>query len=161
MKSYATIIVDISFRCSSQTRHNLKTLKEFLWNLISVNFTIVLCFVDRASQSISIVTDRASQYISIVTDRASQYISIVTDRALQYISIVTDRASVGVFRVGYVSWLHQDWSRTLLSHPQELLHKWHLLYCVRVIQLAAPVSSAGCLASPEDDEVTLETCRGA
>jgi hypothetical protein len=53
----------------------------------------VQCFVDRASQYISIVTDRALQYISIVIDRASQYISLVIDRGSQYISIVTDRAS--------------------------------------------------------------------
>jgi hypothetical protein len=37
--------------------------------------------------------------------------------------------------------------RALLAHPQETLHKLHLVYCVRVM-------------SPEDKQVMLETCKG-
>jgi hypothetical protein len=43
--------------------------------------------------------------------------------------------------------------RALLAHPQEALHKRHLVYCVRVM-------SVGCEAPPEDEQVMLETCRG-
>jgi hypothetical protein len=46
--------------------------------------------------------------------------------------------------------------RALLAHPQEALHKRHLVYCVRLM-------SVGCgtvVAPPEDEQVKLETCRG-
>jgi hypothetical protein len=36
-RNYASIIVGISFSCSSEKRHNLKTLKEFLLNLMLVS----------------------------------------------------------------------------------------------------------------------------
>jgi hypothetical protein len=57
--------------------------------------------------------------------------------------------------------------RSLLAHPQEKPHERHLVYCVRVMS-AAPrlefharnISSAVCVALPEDDQVMLETCRG-
>jgi hypothetical protein len=45
----------------------------------------------------------------------------------------------------------------LLAYPQEVPHKRHLVYCVRVM-------SVGCtrigVAPPEDEQVMLETCRG-
>jgi hypothetical protein len=55
--------------------------------------------------------------------------------------------------------------RALLAHPQEALHKRHLVYCVRVM-------SVGCtrigvelvsvrVAPAEDEQVMLETCRGS
>jgi hypothetical protein len=57
--------------------------------------------------------------------------------------------------------------RTLLAHPQEMLHKRHLVYCVRVmsvgcarIGLERNVASAVCEAPPEDEQVVLETGRG-
>jgi hypothetical protein len=47
--------------------------------------------------------------------------------------------------------------QALLSHPQEALHKWRLVYCVRVV-------SVGCtrigVQFVEDTQVMLETCRG-
>jgi hypothetical protein len=52
--------------------------------------------------------------------------------------------------------------RALLAHPQEALHKRHLVYCVRVM-------SVGCArigvehqfhSNPEDEQVMLETFRG-
>jgi hypothetical protein len=48
--------------------------------------------------------------------------------------------------------------RALLADPQEVLHKWHLVYCVR--QHARSIASATCAAPPEDQQVMLETCRG-
>jgi hypothetical protein len=42
--------------------------------------------------------------------------------------------------------------RALLAHPQEVLHKRHLVYCVRVISVV-------CAEHPEDEQVVLETCR--
>jgi hypothetical protein len=68
--------------------------------------------------------------------------------------------------------------RALLAHPQEVLHKQHLVYCVRMSvgcdtvavslhpchsQLtlhARNIPDAVCLAPPEDEKVMLETCRG-
>jgi hypothetical protein len=47
--------------------------------------------------------------------------------------------------------------RALLAHPQEALHKGHLVYCVR----ARNIPSAVCAAPPEDEQVMLETCRGS
>jgi hypothetical protein len=44
--------------------------------------------------------------------------------------------------------------RAVLAHPQEALHKRHLVYFVRVIP------SAVCVVPPEDEQVMLETCRG-
>jgi hypothetical protein len=47
--------------------------------------------------------------------------------------------------------------RALFAHPQEALHKRHLIYCVCVL-------SVGCtrvqsVATPLDEQVLLETCR--
>jgi hypothetical protein len=39
----------------------------------------------------------------------------------------------------------------LLGQPQEALHKLQLVY---------NVPSAACVATPEDEQVILETCRG-
>jgi hypothetical protein len=53
--------------------------------------------------------------------------------------------------------------RALLAHPQEVLHKQHLVYCVRVMSVgcyARNIPSAVCVAPPEDEQVMLETCRG-
>jgi hypothetical protein len=57
--------------------------------------------------------------------------------------------------------------RALLAHLQEALNKLHLLYCVRVISVGCTMigvefqSCAVCSAPPEDEQVMLETCRGA
>jgi hypothetical protein len=44
--------------------------------------------------------------------------------------------------------------RALLVHPQEVLHKPHLVYCVRIM-------SVGCgtvaVPPPEDEQIMLET----
>jgi hypothetical protein len=67
--------------------------------------------------------------------------------------------------------------QALLAHPQEALHKRHLVYCVRVMSVgcatialqtwrskltlyARNIPSAVCIAPPEDEQVMLETCRG-
>jgi hypothetical protein len=60
--------------------------------------------------------------------------------------------------------------RALLANPQEALHKWHLIYCVRVMSVgcyqgwsvtdARNIPSAVCESPHEDDQVMLETCRG-
>jgi hypothetical protein len=60
--------------------------------------------------------------------------------------------------------------RALLADPQEALHKWHLVYCVRVLSVGllqvwsgAPIlvqPSAIFVAPPEDEQVMLETRRG-
>jgi hypothetical protein len=68
--------------------------------------------------------------------------------------------------------------RALLAHPQEVLHKRHLLYCVCVsvgcattaVKLqswhsqltlyARNIPSAVCVAPPEVEHVMLETYRG-
>jgi hypothetical protein len=68
--------------------------------------------------------------------------------------------------------------RALLAHPQEALHKRHLVYYVRmsagcatvVVKLqswhsqltlyARNIPSAVCAVPPEDEQVMLETCRG-
>jgi hypothetical protein len=39
------------------------------------------------------------------------------------------QTAIGILRACYVSWLHQGWN----SHPQEVLHKRHLVYCMRVM----------------------------
>jgi hypothetical protein len=46
--------------------------------------------------------------------------------------------------------------RALLAHPQEAVHKQHLVYCVRVMS----IGSTDCTAPPEDEQVMFETCRG-
>jgi hypothetical protein len=64
--------------------------------------------------------------------------------------------------------------RALLAHPQETLHKRHLVYCVHVISVgcgtiavsqltlnARNIPSAVCEAPPEDEKVMIETCRGS
>jgi hypothetical protein len=58
--------------------------------------------------------------------------------------------------------------RALLAHTQEELHKWHLVYCLRVmidgcatIVMNCNIPSAVCLSPPEDEQVMLETCRGS
>jgi hypothetical protein len=48
--------------------------------------------------------------------------------------------------------------RALLAHPQEALHKRHLVYYVRVMSVGC--STAACAAAPEDEQVMLETGRG-
>jgi hypothetical protein len=66
--------------------------------------------------------------------------------------------------------------RALLAHPQEVLHKRHLLYCVRIMSVgcgslqpchsqltyAHSIPNAVCGSPPEDEQVRvmLETCRG-
>jgi hypothetical protein len=47
--------------------------------------------------------------------------------------------------------------RALLAHSQEALHKRHLVYCVRVMSVGGTRPG---VAPPEDEQVTLETCRG-
>jgi hypothetical protein len=63
--------------------------------------------------------------------------------------------------------------RELLAHPQEVLHKRHLVYCVRIMSVgcgsvavklnsqlalyASSIPNAVCVASPEDEQVMLET----
>jgi hypothetical protein len=53
--------------------------------------------------------------------------------------------------------------RALLAHPQEALHKRHLVYCVRIMSVGC---CHGCSQSatvqqpPEDEQVMLERCRG-
>jgi hypothetical protein len=68
--------------------------------------------------------------------------------------------------------------RALLAHPQESLHKWHLVYCVRIMSVgcgmvvaslqlcrsqltlyARNIPNAVCEAPPEDEQVIIETCR--
>jgi hypothetical protein len=65
----------------------------------------------------------------------------------------------------------------LLAHPQEALHKRNLVYCVRIMSVgcgtvavqaclsqltlyARNIPNAVCVASPKDEQVMLETCRG-
>jgi hypothetical protein len=66
--------------------------------------------------------------------------------------------------------------RALLAHPQEALHKRHLVYCVRIMPVgratiavqswrsqltyARNIPIAICVAPPEDEQVMLETYRG-
>jgi hypothetical protein len=54
--------------------------------------------------------------------------------------------------------------RALLVHPQEVLHKRHLVYCVRVMSVGCTRVGVKlrsvCEAPPEDEQVMLETCRG-
>jgi hypothetical protein len=69
--------------------------------------------------------------------------------------------------------------RALLAHPQEVLHKRHLVYCVRVISVgcgtvavsqqpfhsqltlyAHNIPNSVCVVPPEDEQVLLKTCRG-
>jgi hypothetical protein len=68
--------------------------------------------------------------------------------------------------------------RALLAHPEEVLHKRQLVYCVRVMSVGCyqdwsgttpilvqhkhtyNIPSAVCVAPPQDEQVMLETCRG-
>jgi hypothetical protein len=69
--------------------------------------------------------------------------------------------------------------RALLAHPQEAIHKRHLVYWVRVMSVgcttiagplqschsqltlyARSIISAVCVAPPEDEQVMLETYTG-
>jgi hypothetical protein len=69
--------------------------------------------------------------------------------------------------------------RALLAHPQESLHKRHLVYCVHIMsvgcgtvvvslqqchsqltQHARSIPNAVCVSPPEDEQVMLEICRG-
>jgi hypothetical protein len=58
--------------------------------------------------------------------------------------------------------------RALLVHPQEALHKRHLVYCVRVISVGCTgigvelhaIYCAAFLAPAEDEQVMLKTCTG-
>jgi hypothetical protein len=49
--------------------------------------------------------------------------------------------------------------RALLAHPHEALHKRHLVHvCYSQLELYAhSIPNAVCVASPEDDQVMLET----
>jgi hypothetical protein len=62
----------------------------------------------------------------------------------------------------------------LLAHPQEVLHKLRLVYCLRIMSVdwklqpfhshltlhASNISNVVCVAPPEEEQVMLETCRG-
>jgi hypothetical protein len=51
--------------------------------------------------------------------------------------------------------------RELLADSQGSLRKWHLVYCVRVMSVRCTrYTKCRCEASPEDEKVMLETCRG-
>jgi hypothetical protein len=62
--------------------------------------------------------------------------------------------------------------RALLAHPQEALHKQHLVCCVRIMSVklqpchsqltlyARNIPNVVCVTPPEDEEVMLETGRG-
>jgi hypothetical protein len=53
--------------------------------------------------------------------------------------------------------------RALLAHPQELLHKLHLVYCARVMSVvphARNIPSAACVAPHEEEHVMLEIYGG-
>jgi hypothetical protein len=53
--------------------------------------------------------------------------------------------------------------RALLAHPLEVLHKRHLVYCVRMSAgygtVAVSLPNAVCAEPHEDEQVMLETCR--
>jgi hypothetical protein len=49
--------------------------------------------------------------------------------------------------------------QALLAHPQEVLHKQHLVYCTCVMSVGC-YQGWSCAASPEDERVMLETRRG-
>jgi hypothetical protein len=68
--------------------------------------------------------------------------------------------------------------RALLAHPQEALHKWHLVHCVHIMSVdcgtvavklqpchsqltlyACNIPHADCAVPPEDEQVMLKTCR--
>jgi hypothetical protein len=58
--------------------------------------------------------------------------------------------------------------RALLAHPQEVLHKRHLVYCVRIMSVGcgtvalqschSNILNAVCVAPSEDEQEMLETC---
>jgi hypothetical protein len=57
--------------------------------------------------------------------------------------------------------------RAILAHPQEMLHKRNLVYCVRVMSVGCSIditriqyTKCHCVEPPEDEQVMLETCRG-
>jgi hypothetical protein len=61
--------------------------------------------------------------------------------------------------------------RALLAHLEEVLHKRHLVYwigvelvspiwCGQLTQHALNIQNALCAATPKDEQVMLETCRG-
>jgi hypothetical protein len=69
--------------------------------------------------------------------------------------------------------------QALLAHPQEVLHKWHLVYRMRIMSAgcamivvslqswyrqltlyARNIPNAVCAELPQDEQVMLETCRG-
>jgi hypothetical protein len=58
--------------------------------------------------------------------------------------------------------LYMFWA--LIVHPQEALHKQHLVYCIRVMSVGCTrieVEFQCHLWRPlEDEQVMLETCRG-
>jgi hypothetical protein len=95
--------------------------------------------------------------------------------------------TLGIFRECYVSWLYQDFRRinglymfrALLADPQEVLHKRHLIHCLRVTSVgytriavslqswcsqltkhARNIPSSACVAPTEDEQVMLEKCSG-
>jgi hypothetical protein len=50
--------------------------------------------------------------------------------------------------------------RALLSHPQEALHKRHLVYCNPGTLYARYIPIAVWAGPPEDEQVMLEPCTG-
>jgi hypothetical protein len=60
--------------------------------------------------------------------------------------------------------------RSLVAHPQQVLHKRHLVYFVLIMSVgcgtvavtlkARNIPSAVCAVPPEDEQEMLETCRG-
>jgi hypothetical protein len=74
-----------------------------------------------------------------------------------------------LFNLLRIKGLHMFWA--LLAHPQEVLHKQHLVYCMRVMSVGCTrvgvfhsntcnIPSVICGAPPEDEQVMLKTCRG-
>jgi hypothetical protein len=49
--------------------------------------------------------------------------------------------------------------RVLLAHSQEAIHKRYLVYWY-IAHLRTKYTKCRFIASPEDEQVTLETCRG-
>jgi hypothetical protein len=49
--------------------------------------------------------------------------------------------------------------QALLAHPQEVILKWHLVYCMYVMPVGC-TNYAICVVPPEDEQVMLETRRG-
>jgi hypothetical protein len=82
--------------------------------------------------------------------------------------------SVNLLRINYLYMF-----RALLAHPQEALHKRHIVYCVHIFSVgcamgavklqpchsqltlyARNIPKAVCVAPPENEQLMLETCSG-